>query len=125
MAFNYQERAYSHIKLKNAEAALADTNQAIALDPNKAIFYAGRGNAFALMEKYPEAIKDFEKCLELQGKPLDSQFNLGQVYELTGNQEKALFYYSIIAKIPNLPEPVNVKVQARMMGDWENYKEWI
>ncbi|MCE5287471.1 MAG: tetratricopeptide repeat protein [Pelosinus sp.] len=124
-AFYYHERGFSYIKIKNAKSALSDENQAIKLDSSQAIFYAGRGNAYVLMAKYPEAIEDFKKCLELKGDPLDSQFNLGQVYDFMGNQDKALYYYTIISKMPNLPDEVKSKVDARIKGDWSSYKEWL
>lgn len=125
MAFYYFERSYSYYKLKNAEAALADANQALQLDPKKGIFYSCRGNAYALLNKYPEAIADFNKCLELNGDPEFTRFNLGQAYELAGDKEKALYNYKIASGISKLMEQHKTKVQARINGDWDSYKEWI
>ncbi|WP_371381618.1 tetratricopeptide repeat protein [Sporomusa aerivorans] len=124
-AFFYHERAYAHIKARNAQLALEDENKAIQINPKKAILYAGRGNAYAIMGKYEEAITDFQKCFELKGNPLDSAFNLGQTYELMGRGAEALKYYKMVVEYPNLPNPVKEKVQARINGEWESYKEWI
>lgn len=124
-AFYYHERAYSYIALKNPQLALEDDNKAIQLDSKEAIFYSGRGNAYAMMGKYEESLADFHKCLEIKGNYLDAEFNLGQVYDLMGRNEEAIKYYKIVKEHSDLPESVKVKVQARINGDWDSYREWI
>jgi regulator of sirC expression with transglutaminase-like and TPR domain len=47
------------------EQALADLNQAIALDPDFAVAYANRGNAYATLGEVEKAVADFERYLEL------------------------------------------------------------
>lgn len=124
-AFYYHERAYAHVQMKNPQAALADAEQAITLNPRISIFYAGRGNAHAMTGNYEAALADFQKCAELKGGILDADFNLAQVYELLGRREEAIRCYQTVAASPALPEPVKVKVEARINGDWGTYKEWI
>ncbi|WP_346354085.1 tetratricopeptide repeat protein [Azotosporobacter soli] len=124
-AFYYNERAYSYIASNEAKAAMADANKAIQLQPEVATSYSARGNAYAKLKQYDEAIGDFEKVKALRGDMVEANFNLAQLFELKGNQAEALVLYQKVAQESKLPEAIKEKVNDRVNGNWDSYKEWI
>lgn len=62
----------------------------------EAYYYRGCAKLNAL--KYDEAIADFEKAIELKPDYADAYFNLGRVYFLLQDEEKACEYYKLAEK---------------------------
>ncbi|AIF54127.1 tetratricopeptide repeat protein [Pelosinus sp. UFO1] len=122
----YSERGYTEWKIGNFSRSIDDFTKAIELNP-AAHFYDGRGNAYGCMGKYNEAIRDFEKAVQLNPKEGMAYFNLAQAYDQLGDKERALSNYQQASEIgvPNLSEAGQVKLEARLNGDWSNFKEWI
>jgi tetratricopeptide (TPR) repeat protein len=58
-------RAFVYSELKDSEKALADLNEALALDPNMALAYAYRSYVYGDQEQYEAAIADANKAVEL------------------------------------------------------------
>ncbi len=50
------------------EQAIATVDQALAFDPKYASAWALRANALAKLERYPEALSDFDSALELESQ---------------------------------------------------------
>lgn len=57
----YCQRAF----LSKPEAAIADYNKALELDPNNKYIYLHRAESFDKLEKYSEALADFDRAIEL------------------------------------------------------------
>ena len=60
----------------NYDAALADLNRAIQLDPTYALAYNNRGQTYVHLGKYREAIADWQQAADLyrqQGSEADYQ----------------------------------------------------
>lgn len=57
----YCQRAF----LSKPEAAIADYNKALELDPNNKYIYLRRAESFDKLEKYSEALADFDRAIEL------------------------------------------------------------
>lgn len=65
---------------KTYELAVRDFNQAIALDPNEAMFYSNRGNIFFDLQQNEQALKDYNSCLILDSEDKDALANRGAIY---------------------------------------------
>ena len=61
------ERGFAYSENGQTDAALADFDQAIALNPDLAIGYAYRSYAFSAQENYEAAISDANRAVELGG----------------------------------------------------------
>lgn len=59
------ERGFSYSELDEYDKALADINQALSLEPNKAIAYSYRSYVYSYQEDYDSAIADADKAIEL------------------------------------------------------------
>ncbi|MHB0937592.1 MAG: tetratricopeptide repeat protein [Armatimonadota bacterium] len=75
-AEHWHHLAYAQKKLKRYDEAIHSCNRALARSKREGIDLAGqgsiygtRGDARASAGRYPDAIKDFEKCAELQSHP--------------------------------------------------------
>ncbi|HFC11846.1 MAG TPA: tetratricopeptide repeat protein [Anaerolineae bacterium] len=59
------ERGFTHSEMNEPDQALADLDQAIALDPELAIAYAYRSYAYSAQENYDAAVADANKAVTL------------------------------------------------------------
>ncbi len=65
-------------------------NRALENDPKLASAYNGRASAFKFSNRVNEAIRDWERALEIQPDFIDVYFNLGITYLQAGNKSEAL-----------------------------------
>ncbi len=65
-----------------------------------------RGCARANAQKFEAAIVDFEKAVELKPDYADAYFNMGRVYHMKNDDDKACEYYKLADKYgrPNLDD---------------------
>jgi tetratricopeptide (TPR) repeat protein len=66
MVVAYHGRGITRMSKNDLDAAIADFNRALELDPNLANTYMNRGLALLLQGKEAETEKDFERCLMLK-----------------------------------------------------------
>lgn len=90
-------------KYDEAEDALT---KAIQYDKNNYEAYYYRGCAKTNAMKYKDAISDFEKAIEIKPDYADAYFNIGKVYFLMGDEDKACEYYKLADQYgrPNLED---------------------
>jgi len=73
-AKQYADLALELIKQKKYDEAVAQCNQAIALDPNYYWSYSVRADAYRYSDRNDQAVKDYTKAIELASRPLDFGF---------------------------------------------------
>ena len=90
-------------KYEEAEEALT---QAIKYDKSNYEAYYLRGCAKFNAKKYKEALEDFEKATELKPDYADAYFNIGRVYFILKDEDRACEYYKLADKYgrPNLDD---------------------
>ncbi len=96
------------LQLMGADAlALADLNQAVALDPSNFVAYLTRGKLFGKEGQWELAREDYDRALEqpLNEKTYLAYFNRGLAYQALGRRREALrdFEQTISLK-PDYPE---------------------
>lgn len=72
----YSNRAMAMIKMESYGSAIADSNEAIGLDPSYIKAYYRRGSANFALGKLKEARKDFKIVLKIKPKDLDAKKKL-------------------------------------------------
>ena len=77
------------LRYSQYEEAEETLTKAIKYDKNNYEAYYYRGCAKVNAQKYEEAIKDFEKAVELKHDYADAYFNMGRSYYLLHNEDKA------------------------------------
>ena len=65
-------------------------NRAIELDPNDALAYFNRGNAYADQEEYARAMEDFNRAIELDPNDALAYYNRGVTYADQGEYDRAM-----------------------------------
>jgi tetratricopeptide (TPR) repeat protein len=75
--------------LKKNDLALKDLDMALDLDPNFK-YYHNKGLAYQDCNNYEQAIKMFEKALELSADHVPSQYHLALMNHKSGNLQEAL-----------------------------------
>ncbi len=126
MALSYRRLAENQLFLGNLEESLASMNHAIDLykkigitDAPLLACYNGRGNIYKYMERYDEAIADYNFCYEGAKKigllryTMPPTANIGHVYILQGKYAEALPY--------NLRAIEIMKQIGNTKNLWENY----
>ena len=74
----------------NINAAIADLNQVIKLNPNEADAYYNRGKARTALGDTKGAIADYNWALRLKPDLAEAYGNRGILYSQTGNKQAAL-----------------------------------
>lgn len=88
------------VNRRDPEAALADFNRAISLDPESGEAYVNRGAALVLMAEYDEAILSLTRGIELASDELHkAYFNRAIAYEELGQVRNAYEDYSRAAEL--------------------------
>jgi|GEM_PF-5602967 len=95
----YKDRAAIKTQLKDTTGALADYNQAIALDAAAPDLYYGRGQLFVLRKRYDEGIADFAKAAALDPTASRYPFAQGVAYVSLNQVAKAAAQFGIARKI--------------------------
>ncbi len=99
----------SHLNLNKPEKALADFNRAIELEPGRASGYQGRANALNTLQRYREALRDYDNAIELDPGPglANAYVNRAVAYSHLGENKKAIADYEkgleLDPKIDNPP----------------------
>ncbi len=80
--------------------------KAIRYDKHNCEAYYYRGCARANVQKCKAAIADFEKAVELKPDYADAYFNMGKMYYMMNDEDKACECYKLAAKYgrPNLDD---------------------
>lgn len=99
------------------DAAIAEFEKAILLDPRKADAYANLGYAHHMMMNYDDAVAAFELALERAPDNEDLKANLVSVYEskagslsAMGDNENALRYFEKIEGIAPETQDINYNI---------------
>ena len=104
---NYtEEGAKLLLRYSQYEEAEETLTKAIKYDKHNYEAYYYRGCAKINAQKYDEAIADFEKAVELKHDYADAYFNLGRIYYIMHDEDKACENYQLAAKYgrPNLED---------------------
>ena len=81
---------------KNNDLKENDNKLSNVPEPNRqeAIAYYNRGVGCCIVGSYEEAIKDYSKAIELDGKFIPAYYNRGNAYCEKGSYEEAIKDYS-------------------------------
>ncbi|MDP7085880.1 MAG: tetratricopeptide repeat protein [Dehalococcoidia bacterium] len=66
---------------------------AIRLDPDDALAYNNRGNAYYYLGEYQRAIQDYDKAIQLDPDYRMAYFNRGNAYDDLGQYQRAIQDY--------------------------------
>jgi adenylate cyclase len=99
---------------KQHEQAIAETERAIALDPNEADGYANLGVILLLAGRPEESIELFEKAMRLNPRyPPMYLSHLGSAYRVAGRYEEAILpLKKSLPSIPILWRPTSIWLPA-------------
>ncbi len=67
--------------------------QAIALNPNHADAYFNRGNTYAALQRYDEALRDYDQAIAMNPNDAQAYLNLGVLLGNQGMYREALTYF--------------------------------
>lgn len=99
----YNERGATYADRGEYDRAIQDYNQAIQIDPNKAIVYINRGTSYLGIGEPELALQDFDKGIELgletdkdafQWMGATAYNNRGYAYSLLGDLDSAISNYT-------------------------------
>ena len=86
----YASRAHHYRDMGNRDAALADYNTALDIDPEFVLGYVNRGAILANREEFANALSDFNRALALNEKSALALDQRGRLRLRTGNTKGAL-----------------------------------
>lgn len=92
--YAYLARGYFFFRIGNYNQAVLEYTAGIGLDDQDALLYSGRGKAYRNLNKLAEAIKDYNKAIELEPSAYDF-FNRGMSYAGLDNDKQAIQDYTM------------------------------
>lgn len=90
LSFAYKRRATAYSKKGDFLSAIQDLDQAIKLDPDDALAFAGRGDTYDQLGQHDRAIKDFDKAIALSPNNGDIYVNRGIILGEQGEYALAI-----------------------------------
>jgi tetratricopeptide (TPR) repeat protein len=101
----YQQRGICYYMMSKFEAALADFNSSLNIQPNNSAVLDWRGMTYLLLGKINEAISDFQAAFKIQPNNESAAVNLGAAYLGAKRYDEALKHYSsLIRRYPKKAE---------------------
>ncbi len=92
-AIAYHSRAIAWTDSGDSDRAMADYDNAIALDPNDIDAYNERGQIWLEKGENDNAISDFDKAIELDPRKAEAYYNRGRAYSHNGADTRAIADY--------------------------------
>jgi len=89
-AEDYSNRGLTYFEIGEYEQAIADYDQAIALDPEFAIAYLNRGLTYFEIGEYEQALADYDQAIVLDPEFATAYLNRGVAYTDLGEYGQAL-----------------------------------
>ncbi|MCE5285979.1 MAG: tetratricopeptide repeat protein [Pelosinus sp.] len=121
--FTRRARGIVYIETHQYYLALEDFKRMTELNDEEGYCY--KSQVYGLIGDYQSAINECEGLLEkYQDHPI-ALFNLGQAYDLLGENDEAIQYYQRLNGRTFRDAKIMNKVNARLLGDWDSYKEWV
>ena len=93
VALAYGRRGEAYVHKGDFARAIADFDQAIALDPKDADAYYNRGWAYDEKGELDRAIADYTKAIALDPNDADHYYGRGWAYQNKGDKDKAIADY--------------------------------
>jgi len=119
-------RGYSQLAFK----LLAEISETNVSEKNRAVVYNDQGILYDHFDDYAEALKHFEKSLEIREKikdikgVADSMHNIGIVYQNKGDYDKALKQYEESLKLREKIDDIEgISDSFHQIGSYYYYKE--
>ena len=98
----YLEQGIAYIQNGQLDAAIAEFNKAIDLDPNVAVAYLYRGIAYAGQDRLNEAIADYTRAIDLDPDDPAAYLYRGSIFAQQGDLEAAVAdFTSVIERDPD------------------------
>jgi regulator of sirC expression with transglutaminase-like and TPR domain len=96
------------MSLGEYEAAIADYNLVLQLNPQDVYVFYNRGLAYLGTEEYEAAIADFDRAIQLNSKDADAFLARGDAYYGSGEYQSAIAdhqqYLKLLPDAPNRTE---------------------
>jgi tetratricopeptide (TPR) repeat protein len=99
MAFAFEGRARIAMRHGDARSAIADLDQAIRLNPNRAAFFRDRGLAHRQNGDLHLAIADLDQAIALDPKRAAPYTNRGLALADTGDLDRAILSYNTAIRL--------------------------
>jgi tetratricopeptide (TPR) repeat protein len=118
LAWAYTNRGNRYREKGDNDRAIADLNQAIALDPKVAKAYNNRGLAYAAKGDNDRAIADLNQAIALDPKYAIAYYNRGFAWEKKNDLQKALADFKKFTELdPADPDgPTAIARVAKVLG---------
>jgi tetratricopeptide (TPR) repeat protein len=126
-AYNYRSQA--NLRLHHTDKALADANEALALDPknieylyNRASVYIRRGTEFRTEDDFDKAVKDLDVALEIDPKNIRAINTRGALHMGQRKYDQAVVDYNGAIDVNPKDAPSwNHRGEAYyQLGEWDN-----
>jgi tetratricopeptide (TPR) repeat protein len=102
--------AMSHGNGSRWQEYLAEINAALEIDPQYALAYNHRGNAYDELGDYDRAIADYGQALKLDPRLAAAYLNRGMAHRKKGNLDRAIADYDRALKLsPGLPQAYYIR----------------
>lgn len=86
------------LQQKEFRSALSWFDKALA-ENEKSVYYLNKGHAHANLNQLNEAIKNYNKCLELDSKNEMAWVSLAKLYTATGNFQQSINYWKKVIQL--------------------------
>jgi WD40 repeat protein/lipoprotein NlpI/tRNA A-37 threonylcarbamoyl transferase component Bud32 len=95
VARSFLESGMTSSSRKQYDQAIADYDQALAIDPKYVVAYNQRGLAWFNKKEFDTAISDYDEVIKLDPKYMLGYFNRGNAWRSKGNWDKAILDYDV------------------------------
>ena len=108
--------------------ALKHYTKAIAKSPDVAVFFSNRALCYLKLQRFPEAIQDCRRALELDPELIKGHFFLGQAIAGTGNYDEALKYLQCAHELArenklNFGDDITSQIRLIKRHRWDKVEE--
>lgn len=86
----YYGRAHASVQMKNWDAAIADYQQSILIDPSRAQVHMGLAGAYYGAKRYAEALAVLDKLIEREPRNAKAYYNKGIILGMINDKAAGL-----------------------------------